>query len=639
MSRVRSPMRTPIVALVPAAIAACVCALVLAWGAGSARAQRIYDPTNIPRAHFTAPLAPYPQSSWRAKDFSIIRRGNWYHLFYTRVHRYTPAHYKNGAVTILNETSIGHAMSTDLETWFPLDTLLTVRPGKWDAHHVWAPSVVERNGVYWMFYTGVTDQQGSSAPDDWYPRWQAIGVAYSTDPLLLSWTRVDQPIWAPCPGNGLPGVPWAVCNPIFPRGSADFRDAYVQPPSAGDPPGTPWLMYYTARVASDQFNYVVGVARSATDPPGTWSDVGALWDTYVPASNSKIESPHVFKRGDTWHLFYTGDDGTTGIVQQTSLSPATGPWEAEGPIVPRFKDVEDVPYPFTLEPEFWFASEYLGEDSPAGHADYFCVVHAYAPPPQYAPPGDPPIAPPEPVSIVEFRQMLWNSDGSFQLVAPSPVRVLELTTDVARVGDRISLVLDVEAAEGRTAALDVVWVNGGVEVPIAPAVVGLPATVPLVEGQTIVPWLVVSPRSALPVEVRVRVASQPLRASTSLTIVAPEGGGGEVVGRDLPVRQAIVRMERVLTPSLTVREIGSTPLGAGRGLLIEVTDACTARIAIYDVRGRLMRTLGERMLERGANIETWDGRDGAGRAVPGGMYFARVATPSAQAYARFVVLP
>ena len=626
----------------PRSIVCLLVLLCLALAPGAARAQRVYDPLTTPRAKFVAPLALYPNPSYRAKDFTIIKKGDWYHLFYTRVRRFSPRHYGSGATQILNEVTFGHAMSRDLEVWFPLDTVLTVHPGSWDAHHLWAPDVVEKDGVYWMFYTGVTDTQLSPSPTDWVPRTQTIGAAYSTDANLQTWTRVAAPVWAPCAGNGLPGVSWALCSTGIPDGSNDFRDPFVLPPPAGSPPGSPWLMYYSARPMYDPYNYVVGVAQSPTGPGGSWSDVGALWDTYTPTSNSQLESPHVFEHGGTWHMFTTGDAGLYGILWNTALMPATGPWQVHGPISYMLTGKQDLPYQYVLEPDFWFASEHFSEAGPVHTADYFCVVHAYDAPPQYNPPS----GTPEDITIIEFREMLWHPDGTFDLAAPNPVRSIATSNSRPRVGDSIHLTLGVESGEGRQADLEVLQVVGQQQVPVAPQAVGLPASVALGSGSITVPWSVLSGGLVLPATIDVRIASQPLKASTRITLQAGDGSA-DLPPPDLPITRMVGggRLGSATVPGLDpeplsvgLREIGSSPLGGGRGLLVDMSAPGHARIDLFDVLGRKIRSLTDRDLPRGATIETWDGRDDAGRTVQRGIYFARLTTPFGLAHARFLVL-
>ena len=51
----------------------------------------------------------------------------------------------------------------------------------------------------------------------------------------------------------------------------------------------------------------------------------------------------------------------------------------------------------------------------------------------------------------------------------------------------------------------------------------------------------------------------------------------------------------------------------------------TAELAVYDLRGRLVRTLVRGPLAPGPQEVPWDGRDEGGRSVPSGQYFARFA--------------
>ena len=48
-----------------------------------------------------------------------------------------------------------------------------------------------------------------------------------------------------------------------------------------------------------------------------------------------------------------------------------------------------------------------------------------------------------------------------------------------------------------------------------------------------------------------------------------------------------------------------------------------ARLDIFDVTGRLVRRLVDGVRPAGEHVATWDGRDGAGRVVPAGVYFSR----------------
>ena len=43
-------------------------------------------------------------------------------------------------------------------------------------------------------------------------------------------------------------------------------------------------------------------------------------------------------------------------------------------------------------------------------------------------------------------------------------------------------------------------------------------------------------------------------------------------------------------------------------------------LSLYDLQGRLVRVLSDRVYRRGAHEVQWDGRDGAGRSAPSGTY-------------------
>ena len=63
------------------------------------------------------------------------------------------------------------------------------------------------------------------------------------------------------------------------------------------------------------------------------------------------------------------------------------------------------------------------------------------------------------------------------------------------------------------------------------------------------------------------------------------------------------------------------------------------RLNIFDVTGRLVRTLVDgKSLQAGPHTALWDGRDGAGRSVASGTYFARMEAGSWKQDARVTIL-
>jgi flagellar hook capping protein FlgD/Big-like domain-containing protein len=65
-------------------------------------------------------------------------------------------------------------------------------------------------------------------------------------------------------------------------------------------------------------------------------------------------------------------------------------------------------------------------------------------------------------------------------------------------------------------------------------------------------------------------------------------------------------------------------------------DRGAVRLIIYDVSGRVVRTLLDRVQDSGAHDVTWDGRDDRGRASSSGIYFARLDSEKRHVTHRFV---
>jgi hypothetical protein len=61
-------------------------------------------------------------------------------------------------------------------------------------------------------------------------------------------------------------------------------------------------------------------------------------------------------------------------------------------------------------------------------------------------------------------------------------------------------------------------------------------------------------------------------------------------------------------------------------------------LQIFDVRGRLVRTLVDGEREPGEHVAHWDGRNAAGAEVAAGIYFARLSAPPHEAVRKLVRL-
>lgn len=66
------------------------------------------------------------------------------------------------------------------------------------------------------------------------------------------------------------------------------------------------------------------------------------------------------------------------------------------------------------------------------------------------------------------------------------------------------------------------------------------------------------------------------------------------------------------------------PFRAGTAIRFELPRETRARVKVYDVAGRLVRTLVDADLPAGRHESAWDGRDTAGRRTASGVYLLRM---------------
>lgn len=104
-------------------------------------------------------------------------------------------------------------------------------------------------------------------------------------------------------------------------------------------------------------------------------------------------------------------------------------------------------------------------------------------------------------------------------------------------------------------------------------------------------------------------SNDPAHPSIVVPVVATFGGATAV--GDLPAAFALLgAVPNPFNPMTTLR--------------FQLPTEQDARLVVYDVQGRLVRTLWDGVRPAGINEVTWDGRDQRGRAVASGTYFARL---------------
>ena len=112
-----------------------------------------------------------PLGEWVA-DHSVVVKGGEVHIFFNR-------HAIGYEWAQRPCRSFGHIVSTDLKTWTFLPSVIACENDGPDCYQVWSPSVIEKDGRYYMIYTGVN-----------YEMAQSTCLAYSDD--LITWKKHPQ---------------------------------------------------------------------------------------------------------------------------------------------------------------------------------------------------------------------------------------------------------------------------------------------------------------------------------------------------------------------------------------------------------------------------------------------------------------
>lgn len=105
----------------------------------------------------------------------------------------------------------------------------------------------------------------------------------------------------------------------------------------------------------------------------------------------------------------------------------------------------------------------------------------------------------------------------------------------------------------------------------------------------------------------------------------PTPDGGRVMFMELQIGGGTASEDPGLIPAqeLSLRN-WPNPFNPSTSLSFELPAPARAKLCLYDLRGRWIRTLLDEELTAGAQSAQWDGTDASGRTLPSGMYFCRL---------------
>jgi beta-fructofuranosidase len=207
------------------------------------------------------------------------------HCYYLTCDEYIEAH---------KIWDIGHATSRDLMNWEIHDLALKMAPkGEWD-EVLATGSILKRNNVYWMAYTGHTTQE--------------VGLASSTD--LFNWTRVDY--------NPLPGLNEQFYTKL---GTGKRKKKHWRDPFLFEYDN--WIYYAVCandKNAPDDGRGNIGLARS--EDMIKWVIVPP---PKVPPMFQEMECPQIlFEEDNTYLIFSTGPSWLSDKYKELYKDELTG---------------------------------------------------------------------------------------------------------------------------------------------------------------------------------------------------------------------------------------------------------------------------------------------------------------------------
>lgn len=202
-------------------------------------------------------------NDWEIGDITVIIHEGVYHLFH---------------LIIPNHDYIAHAVSNDGYSWKRVKNALFVgNPGEWDDDMLWTMDVVEVDGKFEMYYTGLQRRDRGVI--------SRIGMAHSDD--LINWEKSKKDIYPIAPDGN-----YYETENNNPRKWLSFRDPY-------------WYKY-------NNEIYLLLCARSMTGPVSRRGCVGIVNITndiidplpplLYPMMYDDIECPCIFELNGWYYI-------------------------------------------------------------------------------------------------------------------------------------------------------------------------------------------------------------------------------------------------------------------------------------------------------------------------------------------------
>lgn len=533
------------------------------------------------------------------KDHTSVRAADGtIHLFYIKADETLPEAQR--------AKTLGHATTTDFIHWTAHPEVIPVVPNTWEESFVWAPHVVQYNGYYFMFYTGVNRYYA-----------QAIGLAVSQDLYY----------WAKYPANPVytPSTTWASWSPTA---WSNCRDPFVFQDS-----GT-WYLLTTAWTNTSKG----AISLATSDDLVHWSDQGPLLVHPGPQAWHVLESANLHAHLGRYHLFMT--EQYIGGSTYMSAASLLGPWDyvSRQPF-----DAGHATEVFRMNGQ-WMLSRHT--TFTFGGQPRYTIKYDDL---DWNLPGKP---------LVQFRDPLadwtiWSGDA-FYLQPTFWDNSLARGAGASNFGGNSWI----GTAELFTGPLQVGFPGlGAGEEPLG-SIRSRTFTLTgnrlafRIGGQDDIARTYVALRTAADGQVRLRATGDGTETMRDVTWdvgawtgqnvyleIADLSATGHVNVDEIvesyaiPTDVAAGRLARVvLHPNVP------NPFNPSTRIAFELPAASHARLHVFDAAGQRVRVLVDGWLGAGAHSVVWDGARDDGRRAPSGVYFCRLGAGDRQAATRSMIL-